>query len=67
MHILSQYLIKILKFQVSGVCGKAQKISSKNEQGGWKKQRNEDLKIAEPSWRVANRPGDRFLFQCVKP
>ncbi|KAG5585156.1 hypothetical protein H5410_045590 [Solanum commersonii] len=32
-----------------------------------KERRNEGLKITETSWRVANRPRDRLLFQCVDP
>uniref|UniRef100_M1DWA3 Integrase core domain containing protein n=1 Tax=Solanum tuberosum TaxID=4113 RepID=M1DWA3_SOLTU len=32
-----------------------------------KRQRNEGLKITEPSWQVADGPGDRLLFQCSEP
>ncbi|KAG5599416.1 hypothetical protein H5410_030786 [Solanum commersonii] len=42
-------------------------LLGKKEQGGRKEQINEGMKIAKPSWRVADRPGDRLLFQCDEP
>ncbi|WMV37808.1 hypothetical protein MTR67_031193 [Solanum verrucosum] len=67
MLVLSQYLIKMLKFQVFEVLVEAWTLRHKTEQIGLKRTKNETLRIAE--FNLASRRNDmnRPSFQYVKP
>ncbi|WMV07508.1 hypothetical protein MTR67_000893 [Solanum verrucosum] len=67
MLVLSQYLIKMQKFQVFEVLVEAWTLRRKTEQIGLKRTRNRILQIAK--FNLASRRNDmnRPSFQYVKP
>ena len=67
MLILSQYLIKMLKFQVFEVLVETWTLRRKTEQIGQKRTRNGILRIAEFKLVSCRNDIRRPLFQYAKP
>ncbi|WMV07781.1 hypothetical protein MTR67_001166 [Solanum verrucosum] len=67
MLVLSQYLIKMLKFQVFEVLVEAWTLRRKTEQIGLKRTRNGILRIAKFNLTSHRNDMNRLSFQYAKP